>query len=126
MHRALPAHAGLGSGTQLALAVARALAELHGVTTDAAALARAVGRTRRSAIGTWTFAGGGLVLEGGRRRKAKGSRPCWLACPFPPAWRCVVAIPDAAAGMSGVQKPPPLRNSRRRPSAKWSAWRISC
>ena len=28
---------------------------------------RAVGRARRSAIGTWTFAGGGLVVEGGRR-----------------------------------------------------------
>ena len=31
---------GLGSGTQLALAVARALAGIHGVATDAATLAR--------------------------------------------------------------------------------------
>src|SRR5688572_24305003 len=67
VHRALPRHSGLGSGTQLALAVARALAELHGLTITAPALARAVGRARRSAVGTWTFEGGGLVLEGGRR-----------------------------------------------------------
>ena len=40
-----PPHAGLGSGTQLALAVARALAELYGVATDAPG-ARARGRTR--------------------------------------------------------------------------------
>src|SRR6185503_20128180 len=44
VHRSLPSHAGLGSGTQLALAVARALAELYGVETDARALAHAVGR----------------------------------------------------------------------------------
>src|SRR3954471_3681543 len=30
VHRALPPHAGLGSGTQLALAIGRALADLHG------------------------------------------------------------------------------------------------
>ena len=44
VHRALPSHAGLGSGTQLALAVARALAELHDLSVDAPTLARAVGR----------------------------------------------------------------------------------
>ncbi len=65
VHRALPSHAGLGSGTQLALAVARALAEVHGIDPDVQELACAVGRGRRSAIGVWTFAGGGLVVEGG-------------------------------------------------------------
>ena len=104
VHRALPAHSGLGSGTQLALAVARALAGIHGVATNAAALAEAVGRTRRSSIGTWTFAAGGLVLEGGRRREGEGVAPLLARVPFPPAWRCVVAIPDAEAGMSGVQE----------------------
>ncbi|RPH59897.1 MAG: hypothetical protein EHM89_09855 [Acidobacteria bacterium] len=47
VHRALPAHAGLGSGTQLALAVGRALAELYGITMDAAGLARAAAAGRR-------------------------------------------------------------------------------
>ena len=68
VERALPRHAGLGSGTQLALAVATALAQLHAVKVDAPQLARALGRACRSAVGTWTFAGGGLVVEGGRRR----------------------------------------------------------
>ncbi|PYO98975.1 MAG: hypothetical protein DMD60_02735 [Gemmatimonadetes bacterium] len=48
LHRSIPAHAGLGSGTQLALAVARASAELSGLPTDVTALARAVERGRRS------------------------------------------------------------------------------
>ena len=66
------------------------------------ALARAVGRARRSAIGTWTFAGGGLVLEGGRRPESDCVAPLLARLPFPPAWRCVVAVPDSAPGMSGT------------------------
>ncbi len=102
VEQALPRHAGLGSGTQLALAVARAMAELNGVTADVAELAVAVGRTKRSAIGTWTFAGGGLVLEGGRKQEGEGVAPLLARIPFPPAWRCVVAVPDAASTVSGA------------------------
>lgn len=102
VHRALPAHAGLGSGTQLALAVARALAELHGLPTEARALARAVGRGKRSAIGTWTFDGGGLVVEGGRRTDRDECGPLIARVPFPASWRCVVAIPRGTTGMSGA------------------------
>jgi len=114
VHRALPPHAGLGSGTQLGLAVARALAEVHGLPSPAADLARAVGRAQRSAIGTWTFAGGGLVVEGGRRHAAESVAPLLARLPFPPTWQCVLAVPDAAAAMSGAaeaaalaQLPPP-------------------
>jgi beta-ribofuranosylaminobenzene 5'-phosphate synthase len=102
IHRTLPSHAGLGSGTQLALAIARALAELYGVHADAPALARAVGRAQRSAIGTWTFAGGGLVLEGGRFPFGGRVAPLLARLPFPPTWRCVVALPASGPAMSGA------------------------
>jgi beta-RFAP synthase len=102
IHRSLPSHAGLGSGTQLALAVGRALAELHEVAIDAPTIARAVQRARRSAIGTWTFAHGGLIVEGGRRRDQEECGPLLARHAFPPTWRCVVAVPDARSGMSGA------------------------
>lgn len=101
VHRALPQHSGLGSGTQLALAVARAIAELHGVRADASGLARAVGRGRRSAVGTWTFADGGLVVEGGRRPGQGDCGPLLARLPFPSSWHCVVAVPDSTPGVSG-------------------------
>jgi len=116
VHRALPRHAGLGSGTQLALAVARALAELHGIEPDVRQLAHAVGRGRRSAIGMWTFAGGGLVVEGGHRAEdregpadRKGPRrgsvgPLLTRLAFPPSWRCVLAVPQTASGLSGTEE----------------------
>lgn len=103
VHRALPAHAGLGSGTQLALAIARAIAELHGLPADGPTLAHAVGRARRSAVGTWTFDGGGLVVEGGRREE-DDCGPLIARLPFPTTWRCVVAIPDATPGISGIRE----------------------
>jgi len=115
IHRALPPHAGLGSGTQLALAVARAIAELHGLPTAAAALARAVGRAQRSAVGTWTFDGGGLVVEGGRRADSDGMGPLIARIAFPSSWRCVVAVPrqppaisgpDEAAALAALPPPP--------------------
>jgi beta-RFAP synthase len=88
----------------LALSVARALAELHGVSTDARDLARAVGRARRSAIGTWTFAGGGLVVEGGRRPDRDVCGPLLARLPFPLTWRCVVAVPEGTPGISGTEE----------------------
>jgi beta-RFAP synthase len=102
VHRVLPPHAGLGSGTQLALAVGRALAEIHGVDTAAAALASAVGRGERSAIGTWTFDGGGLVVDGGRRRDRGGVAPLVARVPFPSSWRCVMAVPHGEPRISGA------------------------
>jgi beta-RFAP synthase len=104
LHRTIPAHAGLGSGTQLALAVARALAEQRGLPTDAATLARAVGRGRRSAIGTWTFALGGFVLEGGRRTDGSGVAPLLARLPMPGAWRCVIVVPQGESGLAGDEE----------------------
>ena len=121
VERSLPPHSGLGSGTQLGLAVGRALAEILGVTTDAPALARAVGRGERSAIGTWTFAGGGLVLEGGRRQERDAVGPLLARLPFPSTWRCIVAVPDSTPWMTGTAEatafaqlpPPPGRDVER-------------
>ena len=101
LHRSIPSHAGLGSGTQLALAVARASAELSNLSTDVTALAQAVDRGRRSGVGTWTFAHGGFVLEGGRTADADRVAPLLARLPFPETWRCVVAVPRGKPGLAG-------------------------
>ena len=125
VHNTLPPHAGLGSGTQLALAVARALAELYGVASDARSLARAVGRGKRSAIGTWTFEDGGLVVEGGRRADRDECGPLIARVPFPPTWRCVVAIPEGRPASAAQARLRHLHGCRRRRNATSNASRIS-
>jgi beta-ribofuranosylaminobenzene 5'-phosphate synthase len=117
IRHAIPEHAGLGSGTQLALSVARGIAELYDRPTGAGDLAAAVGRARRSAIGTWLFEGGGFIVEGGRRESAERIAPLLARLPIPDSWRCVVALPWTAEGVSGESElqafrtlpPPPLR-----------------
>ena len=98
---AIPPHVGLGSGTKLALAVAAAMAALAGRSLDPPALARLAGRGARSAVGLWTFALGGLVVEGGRRPGSEEPAPLLARHAMPEEWRCVLAIPAADAGLSG-------------------------
>jgi len=105
VERSIPAHAGLGSGTQLGLSIAKGLAELYRVAATPVELARAVGRAKRSAVGTWTFAGAGFVVEGGRRIGVHDDvGPLLARQPFPSSWRCVLAVPDAPPGVSGAME----------------------
>ena len=114
---AIPRHVGLGSGTKLALAVAQALAALDDRTLDAPALAQAAGRAARSAVGMWTFALGGLVVEGGVR--GKGSAPLLTRHAMPDEWRIVTVVPDAEPGLSGSAEAQAFE--RLEPSAERSA-----
>src|SRR5207247_10844067 len=89
---------------RLALAGAGATAELYALPTDATALARAVDRGRRSAVGTWTFAFGGLVLEGGRKPGDDTPAPLLARLPIPATWRCVVVVPEGKPGLAGDEE----------------------
>jgi beta-ribofuranosylaminobenzene 5'-phosphate synthase len=116
---AIPQHVGLGSGTKLALAVAQALAALEGRDVDAPALAQAAGRGARSAVGMWTFALGGLVVEGGRRPGIDRPAPLLAHYPMPEAWRTVLVVPAAEPGLSGVAEEEAFRELA--PAAERSA-----
>ena len=60
-------HIGLGTGTQLGLAIAAGLNALRGSPAiPTAELARLAGRAERSSIGTHGFAAGGLLVEAGK------------------------------------------------------------
>jgi beta-ribofuranosylaminobenzene 5'-phosphate synthase len=104
IHRAIPSHSGLGSGTQLALAVGRALGELYGLNLGPVELARLTGRGKRSAIGTWAFGLGGFIVEGGRRPGSDRIAPLVARLSIPARWSYVVAVPSAARGLSGEEE----------------------
>jgi beta-RFAP synthase len=116
---AIPPHVGLGSGTKLALAVAQALATLDERAVDAPELAEAVGRAARSAVGTWTFALGGLVVEGGVRCDVERPAPLLAHYPMPEEWRVVLVVPRAEPGLSGPAEVEAF--GRLRPSPERSA-----
>jgi beta-ribofuranosylaminobenzene 5'-phosphate synthase len=101
IEQAVPEHAGLGSGTQLALSVARALSLVWGwPALDAVELARRVGRGRRSGLGVHGFAHGGFLVDGGKGA-ADALAPLLVQAAFPEPWRVVVALPPGASGLHG-------------------------
>jgi beta-RFAP synthase len=95
-----PEHAGLGVGTQLGLAVGRALAAAWGLATDVRDLARRLGRGLRSALGVYGFEQGGFLVEGGKRAGEELS-PLLARVAFPEDWRVVLALPAGDAGLHG-------------------------
>ena len=98
--QAIPEHAGLGSGTQLALAVATALSKLFNVDASIQELAKAMGRGQRTSIGTTIFKQGGFVVDGGKST-SKNSFPAPIfRQPFPQDWEFVVAIPNVKKGLA--------------------------
>jgi beta-RFAP synthase len=119
VHRAIPPHVGLGSGTKLGLAVIAALAELNGLALSPIQVARTAGRGARSAVGLWTFLFGGLVTEGGVRPDSGCPAPLLARHPVPEQWRCVLVVPDRQPGLSGVTEEEAFR--RLRPPQELSA-----
>src|SRR5262245_53072433 len=101
IEEAIPPHAGLGSGTQLALAVGSAFSALEGLELDPSEIAARLGRGARSGIGIATFAQGGAVLDEGPR---EGELPKLAArIPFPPAWRVLLIFDAATQGLAGAK-----------------------
>lgn len=116
-------HVGLGSGTQLAMAVAAGMRhlfrgpeassshefEVHPSATewlfdtpDVVELAAAVGRGKRSCVGIYGFSRGGLIVEAGRfEQSAGGLSPMVARVRLPSSWRCVVIVQRDSVGLHG-------------------------
>jgi beta-RFAP synthase len=101
---AIPPHVGLGSGTQLALAVGTALCRLHGVAADVFELARVMGRGQRSSMGIGAFQQGGFLVDGGHSPESDAPAPIIIrGCP-PADWWFVVLTPEIKRGLSGEEE----------------------
>ena len=99
---AIPPHAGLGSGTQLALTVGAAFASVEGLSLSPLEIAATLGRGARSGIGIATFEAGGAVLDSG---PCDGDLPQLLArVPFPDAWRVLLMFDPEAKGLEGANE----------------------
>jgi beta-ribofuranosylaminobenzene 5'-phosphate synthase len=97
---ASPEHAGFGSGTQLGLAVAAALAGLHGARVATTDLAKAIGRGARSGIGIGAFDSGGFLVDGGLAPGAEPA-PVIARLAFPAEWRVLLLLDAARQGLHG-------------------------
>jgi beta-ribofuranosylaminobenzene 5'-phosphate synthase len=97
---AIPSHAGLGSGTQLALAIGAALDVLNGLDHSAIETGELMNRGARSAIGMETFERGGFIVDGGRGARDHAP-PILMRADFPEAWRILLIIDPRTSGVHG-------------------------
>jgi beta-RFAP synthase len=98
-----PEHSGLGTGTQLGLAVARGIAELMAlpaIEKSAATLAKHVRRGLRSAVGIHGFQSGGFIVEAGKTASDALS-PMVARHDFPESWGVLVVLPRGLHGVHG-------------------------
>ncbi len=91
-----PAHSGFGSGTALALAVAKAIQP----KTPVVNLAQKVGRGQRSGVGLYGFQLGGFIVDAG---KLDDELPLLLGrYTWPAQWCFVVLLPNIEPRWSGA------------------------
>ena len=116
-----PPHSGLGSGTQLSLAVAKLISKMNNVDLKASDLAKIVGRGGTSGIGVESFENGGFIVDGGHKIIEKpnflpssastASPPPIIArYDFPLDWKIILTIPDVERGVSGAEEIDAFKN----------------
>ena len=99
-----PRHCGLGSGTQLAFCTAAAVLEFFGAPfLGPQELANTLRRGKRSAIGTFGFFEGGLLVDRGKQLQDPIS-PLDFRTDFPEHWPVVIVMLRGEQGFSGADE----------------------
>ncbi|MDH3526797.1 MAG: GHMP kinase [Gammaproteobacteria bacterium] len=101
--RVIPDHVGLGSGTQLSLAVAAAMSTLYGLDLGIRQMAGLLNRGMRSGIGIGAFDTGGFLVDGGCGERDEPP-PVIMQCDFPEAWRLLLIFDQRGPGIHGAQE----------------------
>ncbi|MSR30607.1 MAG: hypothetical protein EXR99_03790 [Gemmataceae bacterium] len=102
IEESLPFHSGLGAGTQLALAVGKALLLSWELDMRAIDLALVLERGKRSAIGIHGFDVGGLIVEGGKL--SQEIAPLVAHLEWPREWPIHLDFPLEEPGVHGEQE----------------------
>ncbi|WP_081607952.1 beta-ribofuranosylaminobenzene 5'-phosphate synthase family protein [Methylomonas sp. MK1] len=100
---AIPEHIGLGSGTQMALAVGAALNAFYDLGLSVREIAQLSDRGARSGIGIGIFETGGLVVDGGRGPDTK-TPPMVAQMAVPEDWRFILVFDQRGQGLHGEQE----------------------
>lgn len=100
---AIPEHIGLGSGTQMALAIGAALNAYYDLSLSVRDIARLADRGARSGIGIGVFEQGGLVVDGGRGPHTL-TPPLLSRMAVPEDWRFILVFDERGQGLHGEQE----------------------
>ena len=115
VERCAAEHTGLGVGTQLGLAVGKAIAVEAGLPDlTAVEIAQRVGRGERSAIGVHGFDHGWLIVEPGKL-PGEAISPLLTGVRLPEAWRVAVFVPNSHDVWQGPREEQAFANAGSAP-----------
>lgn len=100
---AIPEHVGLGSGTQMALAIGSVLNGFYDLGLSTREIAKLTSRGMRSGIGIGVFEQGGLVVDGGRGEQTI-TPPVISHMDIPEQWRFILVFDQRGQGLHGEQE----------------------
>lgn len=98
--QSIPEHAGLGSGTQMALAIGVGLSQLFSLNLSTTQIAAAAMRGKRSGIGIGTFEQGGFLVDSGKTVNQLPSIDARIN--FPNNWRVLLVQDSTHVGVHGA------------------------
>jgi len=96
----IPEHVGLGSGTQMSLAIGMALNAFYRLGLSVREIAALTERGARSGIGIAVFEQGGLVVDGGRGEQTI-TPPVISHMNIPDDWRFILVLDKRGQGLHG-------------------------
>ena len=112
---AIPEHSGLGSGTQMSLAIGMGICKFYQLDLNVNEIAALTQRGARSGIGLGTFAHGGLIVDGGRSTESKVP-PVIAHADFPEDWPILLIFDSSHHGVHGQQEIDAFRNLPKFPA----------
>ena len=110
LHSHIPTHAGLGSGTQMALSIGTVVSRLYGLGLSTAEIAGLTARGGRSGIGIAAFNVGGVLIDGGlattehKPNQSLRVPPLLARYDWPLDWRIILILDTDSVGVHGKQE----------------------
>jgi len=116
LHSHIPSHAGLGSGTQMALSIGTVINRLYGLRLGTADIATLTMRGGRSGIGIAAFDVGGVLIDGGlattelAKNQPQSVPPLLARYDWPEDWRIILILDKDGVGVHGKQEREAFKN----------------
>ena len=99
IEKVTPQHIGLGSGTQIALAIGTGISKLKSLNLNTIEIAKIMGRGNRSLIGTKSFINGGFIID----NKNTKEEDSFSKIKFPKEWK-ILLIQNESKGLFGLKE----------------------
>ena len=107
----IPAHIGLGSGTQQNLTIGYLISEFNNLSISIREISELLNRGKRSGVGVETFQNGGFIIDSGK--KSKGLPLTIFSNNWPKEWKIILITTSERKGLFGEDENKVFKNLKK-------------